>query len=807
MLGSKCCCKTPCDSTTASGGAGITEKIISMPLYSGFVTFTYNAFLVPDKFTVYGIYEGEEFVLFDTIVQVSGSETIQIFKPFGVTQVKVRVEGPPGTAWTYYISCPERDDNGKYCGPDTFGEVVDEKTGAISTPLGGSYLSEDECAAVRTPDTVAELPQPTNNRSIENTPAPIPTTGPNGGGYFPRSVQYGFGKLPCGAQTHTNITQPPWYNLRVNGTYISNDPDVYLYYISDQYPTKSGRIIFNCRSGLSQNPIDTPTRKVSIWGFTDFISNRSILLREFTIEPNNAITNWCSTLEKPAGIQYIVVVIAEDNPANARAIFSLNFSGLVTSDDNLFQVQSDDNVYQSRIVNLGDTGGIVDFYASVYMSDDVFFACVDVDDPNSLPDPFKDLPRAKFRISDENNVVLKEFTLDARFELENVPPTATKLTAQNTFVDILETLYKEAESQELRIETWYSRNTVFRWTIGCPRASCFSLCNLTGTPNQIVVELEGEDYFFEYENLGADVYRDKGYNAASGGSGPIPLAAGLTFGAGGTINTEYISKPIGTPRKFLPGGGDPDRWEFVDRYSYNAIWGVPASKYNRTVILSRQDDGDYKFVFEEPETCPDYTDNPTEIILKTGASYQCGLWMNNFKAFWRWKLNHNNVVQYNCDTAWDWANFAFSGFSCMNHSFSVSCDMLKTGNLGLERNVLHFLRGYSSFIKIESAYEYSMAKYNWMLFNQIFLTDTCFDVPADKCGWYTTNKIPFAGIDALYLGRVAKMRECYLSPDEYSPIFQFPYTDTTIPRLDRLKSFSREKGKPYITVKSVKAVS
>ena len=774
-----------------------------MPAYAGIVTFTYEAYSVPDKFTVYAVYEDSEWVLFDTFVQVSGSATIKIFKPFGVTRVKIKVEGPPGTAWTYYISCPEKDDKSKYCGPVAIGS--DEKTGA--TPMGGSYLSGDECVSIRNNDSVKEVDsQP--QRVTTSDPPSLPTTGPNSGGYFPTSINYGYGKLPCSSKTHTNTTQPPYYNLLISGTYISNDPDVYFYYISKPYPAKAGRIIFNCISGLSQNPINTPRRRVAIWAFRDLINGNAIPLQEFTIEPENAGANWCSTIEKPPGYQYIVVTIAEDNPSNARALFSLNFSGLVTSDNDLFQIQSDDNVYQSRVVNLGDSSGIVDFYASIYMSNDLFVACTNVSEPNLLPDPLKDLPRAKFRVSDNNNAVLLEFTIDARSDLQNIPPLASKLTSNNTFVDRLETLFKKAEAQELRIETWYSRNTVFRWTIGCPRSSCFSLCNLTDTPSQIAVELEAEDYSFEYKDLGADIYRNKNYNRGAAGtlilsdekSGPssIPLAAGLTFGPASSNAKEYISLPIGSPH--------PDRniFDFVRRDRYNAIWGVPAKKYDGTFILTKQNNGDYKFTFEDPETCPEDTNNPTEIILKTGISAECGLWMNNFKCFWKWGLGQT-ATKLTCDTIWDWENFIFSGYSCMNHSFSVGCESLKTGGVGLERNVLYFLRGRSSFIKLQSAYDDYASNYSLIAFNRVFNTDPCFDVPNVRCGRLSTNRIAFGGIEDISTNYPSIIRSCYLEFPEYSPVFQFPYVRSgTIS--DKLKTFSTEIGKPYITVKSIRAI-
>lgn len=91
-----------CNTATQSGGAGVTINYFSMPVASGTVTFTYDAFQVPDAFKV----EGGGQVLLD-IPSTSGSGSRTFRKPTGVTVVKVTVTGPlSGTGWTYTIGCP-----------------------------------------------------------------------------------------------------------------------------------------------------------------------------------------------------------------------------------------------------------------------------------------------------------------------------------------------------------------------------------------------------------------------------------------------------------------------------------------------------------------------------------------------------------------------------------------------------------------------------------------------------------------------------------------------------------------------------
>lgn len=91
-----------CNTTSQSGGAGVTVNYFAMPVAEGSVPFSYDAFSVPDAFKV----EGGGQVLLD-IPSTSGSGSRTFQKPTGVTVVKVTVTGSSsGTAWTYTIGCP-----------------------------------------------------------------------------------------------------------------------------------------------------------------------------------------------------------------------------------------------------------------------------------------------------------------------------------------------------------------------------------------------------------------------------------------------------------------------------------------------------------------------------------------------------------------------------------------------------------------------------------------------------------------------------------------------------------------------------
>ena len=95
-----CCCDT-CDSQTNSGGAGTTVKVFKVPARAGIITFTYEAFSVPDAFTVEA--GGVTYV---NTGSISGGGSQSFCKPEGVVEVTVTVVGPPGTAWTYTLGCP-----------------------------------------------------------------------------------------------------------------------------------------------------------------------------------------------------------------------------------------------------------------------------------------------------------------------------------------------------------------------------------------------------------------------------------------------------------------------------------------------------------------------------------------------------------------------------------------------------------------------------------------------------------------------------------------------------------------------------
>jgi len=109
MLGSQCCCRKKCGTTTNSGGAGTTITAYDFPYIDGQVKFDYQTYSVPDEIIVYNT-ENEQEIYFETggPVGTRGEKTIYFYKPEGVTSITVKVIGPSGTAWYYTIGCPEK---------------------------------------------------------------------------------------------------------------------------------------------------------------------------------------------------------------------------------------------------------------------------------------------------------------------------------------------------------------------------------------------------------------------------------------------------------------------------------------------------------------------------------------------------------------------------------------------------------------------------------------------------------------------------------------------------------------------------
>jgi hypothetical protein len=822
-MGRPCqCCKpaiNECDETSFSGGAGLTINAVGMPTFAGTLLFRYNAYYLVDRFWVYYKVGSEDVILFDTGAPISGSGEVQIFKPLGVTTVYVKVQGvDPGTAWQYYLSCPEplEIDSRKYCGDgNIFGTTTgssDEKTGPIPLADGLNFASEEECEKLKNPNSLAPIPPPAGVGRGGGVPAPLPSSGPNSGGFFPR-YSPGPNGTSCGATTHTNINQPRCYNLQLSGSYISSDPDVFFYYYSSEYPEEAGRVILNFGNGLSQNPEETPIRNIEIWT-ADALGRLNRQLTTLRLDRSTANVNWCTTLEKPLGVKSLIVLVSEirgqaGNPplspiplargGNSNALIFINLSCLLTSDEDLFQVEDDDNVYRSRVVNIGEASGIVNFYASIYMCEDLFWACRDIAEPNLLPDPLKDLPRAKFKLSDnDTDEVLLEFTIDSRIELENIP-LASQLTRENTFVDKLEKFFKEQDNKNIKVETWHSRNTVFRWTLGCPRRTCFSLCNLTGLPDSIAVTIESQDYSFEYPRLGVDLYKGQYTNRSSDEkSGPspglIPLAAGLNFGY--PVDVYY---PIGykPPNFNLP---------LNKRFEYNAIWGVMGGIYNGTFVLNKQQDGTYKFVFDNPRDCPDST--PSEIVLDVDSTSNCSLQIRNFKSFYNWQLGKTNTRNFDtCGKIWDFENFHFEAHNCYNLAASVGCDQLINNE---PFNKVFYFLGRQAFrrpvLEIQSAYDivptYRGSRAAWEAMNV-----RLFDCGLSACLWGDEELRNLASECGYHISlgglRASGSRVSCFDKDQRQ--FTFPHVEKY--DLDSFKSISVEYGKPFMIVKSIQTIN
>lgn len=96
-----CCCGT-CEAQAKSGGAGVTINDYTFPKQQKTLEFRWQAYSVPDKFTVY--FCDEE--VFSWGPSPDGGRVL-LLKPQGCRKVTVKVEGEDGTVWDYTLICYE----------------------------------------------------------------------------------------------------------------------------------------------------------------------------------------------------------------------------------------------------------------------------------------------------------------------------------------------------------------------------------------------------------------------------------------------------------------------------------------------------------------------------------------------------------------------------------------------------------------------------------------------------------------------------------------------------------------------------
>lgn len=94
-----------CGTQASSGGYGTTINHYTMPSNEGAVVFSYDAYTIPDAFSVQVEGGGQTFI--DT-GSISGSGNLSFCKPSGITNISVTVVGSnQDTSWEYSISCPD----------------------------------------------------------------------------------------------------------------------------------------------------------------------------------------------------------------------------------------------------------------------------------------------------------------------------------------------------------------------------------------------------------------------------------------------------------------------------------------------------------------------------------------------------------------------------------------------------------------------------------------------------------------------------------------------------------------------------
>ncbi len=95
----------PCNTTTNSGGAGVTRTAHNLGATSGTFRFTYNAFQVPDQFDIN--YEGIQIFTTGFVTGSNANNPAQVTYAGMSTTIEVVVTSSPGSViWTYTVFCP-----------------------------------------------------------------------------------------------------------------------------------------------------------------------------------------------------------------------------------------------------------------------------------------------------------------------------------------------------------------------------------------------------------------------------------------------------------------------------------------------------------------------------------------------------------------------------------------------------------------------------------------------------------------------------------------------------------------------------
>lgn len=133
---SGCCCNECTETYAKSGGSGVTVNDHQFPTRQLRLGFTWDAFMVPDKFTVSAC--GSEIF---SIGPVSDKGEKCFTKPEGCGTVTVRVEGPDGTLWVYGLSCKcvDPEPEGACC---FFGLGCSQVTAKTCEDNGGEYQGD-----------------------------------------------------------------------------------------------------------------------------------------------------------------------------------------------------------------------------------------------------------------------------------------------------------------------------------------------------------------------------------------------------------------------------------------------------------------------------------------------------------------------------------------------------------------------------------------------------------------------------------------------------------------------------------------
>jgi hypothetical protein len=565
-----------------------------------------------------------------------------IYKPTNISKVCVTVTYPKGAYdIETSIDCPRTctDDD-----PPPPPDDDDDSRDPNQPPDGGPGIPWN-------PD------DPGQGGNVDNGGGFVPPGGRNGGwpprnnGDFRRGWWGNNGT--CFVNDYNNSDEPLSYLASIRtDTFFTKEPQWILFDLNRVAVINDAEARFIIKICFNPNAEKKPiSRNIVIEGFDQNMQNPQELARRDITNSNQVEICECTTFTKPEGIVNIFVWIWEENPDGISEPLDILISRELEP-DTLWQQPYHEVVWHNK----GTQAGVVNFYASVHAVPDAFCECRGDFDNNPITSE-DSAARARFIVEDVNNGnVYLDFELSSDTDDPNFPASCSDLNSNNSFNETLTEFFKEFDVRSIKVTVKYTRNTIFRYVLGCPRDMCLQHCpDYQGLPNSIKVTIEGSDY-----------------NMVLGPLGQQLTATFFRVGGPPLILWTEVGRPT-----------DPFTDQRVlGKIQYYATVYFPGGSWNGEHVLTLNDS---KTAYESNLAGLPFCD-ATDIVngeskgskmsLKLANGFSCGLFLENIKVFYRWGKTNNDMQ---CEVDINPCAGYVLAHSSYGDSWAISCDQLYKG--------------------------------------------------------------------------------------------------------------------------------